>query len=106
MAGSAQFSGAFKGFASMGAIGKALAARIPMASLAPVEKTPADIYRLIQRATKKGYSPDHNKKGFARPFSAQELKVERLTNWQRTQWARAGYKPERLDEFAQLERRR
>jgi hypothetical protein len=34
----------------------------------------------------------------------RQAKVNRLTNWQRSQWARAGYKDDRLDEFAALVR--
>jgi hypothetical protein len=31
--------------------------------------------------------------------------VNRMTNWQRTQWARAGYPKDRAAEFASLQRR-
>ena len=31
--------------------------------------------------------------------------VQRMTNWQRTQWARAGYPVQRVSEFAQKQRR-
>lgn len=31
--------------------------------------------------------------------------ASRMTNWQRTQWARAGYPKDRVDEFLALERR-
>lgn len=37
-------------------------------------------------------------------FSVNEDAVNRLTNWQRTQWARAGYPLRRVAEFAAMER--
>lgn len=38
------------------------------------------------------------------PWDETQTKIQRMTNWQRTQWARAGYKPSRVAEFLAMER--
>ena len=36
--------------------------------------------------------------------AGEQRRINRLTNWQRNQWARAGYPKNRIDEFAAMER--
>ena len=39
-----------------------------------------------------------------RPHFTRQLVIKRMTDWQRSQWARAGYPKNRIGEFAELRR--
>lgn len=42
-----------------------------------------------------------------RALNAEEQsRINKMSNWQRNQWARAGYPKDRIDEFVAMERRR
>lgn len=68
----------------------------------PVKKKPrSSVARAYRRAKK--YWPQTRRRRYV-PFSKHEMTVNALTNWQRNQWAKDGYKANRVTWAAGLVR--
>ena len=81
---------------AMASLAHLMAPPIPQRRRSPVEEPPASKVR--------GNQPTRGRVKRARtapPVDPRQAKVNRLTNWQRNQWARAGY-PKDVERFARM----